>query len=268
MNFVYPQSLLDSALPDEMFQDEATALSQNGHGISLIDSERLASRTAKLRPAVQSGVTVVYRGWMLSPTEYENLESSITAAGAVPLTAKDKYLATHYLPNWYSAISDLTPETVVLPLDVDWEAELSKLGWEGFFVKDYVKSLKTSVGSLIKRPEDIRIVAAEMEKYRGTIEGGLCVRRVEDFVRETERRYFVIYGQPYSADRADTIPEIVHDCASRINSKFFSVDVVCRTDGNLRVVEIGDGQVSDLVGWPVERFVEIWTELVGPNDIS
>jgi hypothetical protein len=27
-----------------------------------------------------------------------------------------------------------------------------------------------------------------------------------------------------------------------------------------RIVEIGDGQVSDLVGWSVERLVEIWSE--------
>jgi hypothetical protein len=38
------------------------------------------------------------------------------------------------------------------------------------------------------------------------------------------------------------------------------VDVARREDGVERVVEIGDGQVSDLVGWSVEQFVEIWSE--------
>jgi ATP-grasp domain, R2K clade family 3 len=36
--------------------------------------------------------------------------------------------------------------------------------------------------------------------------------------------------------------------------------VARRADGVERIVEIGDGQVSDLVGWSVERFVEIWSE--------
>lgn len=63
-----------------------------------------------------------------------------------------------------------------------------------------MKSLKTSLGSIIERPEDIHIVVAEMEKYRGTIEGGLCVRRVEDFIPTTERRYFVLNNKPYGAD--------------------------------------------------------------------
>jgi hypothetical protein len=35
------------------------------------------------------------------------------------------------------------------------------------------------------------------------------------------------------------------------------VDVVQRADGQLRIVEIGDGQVSDLVGWTPERFASI-----------
>ena len=39
---------------------------------------------------------------------------------------------------------------------------------------------------------------------------------------------------------------------------FFSVDVATRADGILRVVEIGDGQVSDLVGWESARFAELW----------
>jgi hypothetical protein len=38
------------------------------------------------------------------------------------------------------------------------------------------------------------------------------------------------------------------------------VDVARQVDGVNRIVEIGDGQVSDLVGCSVERFVEIWNE--------
>ena len=47
-------------------------------------------------------------------------------------------------------------------------------------------------------------------------------------------------------------------------SRFFSVDVAKRDDGVLRVVEVGDGQVSDLVGWSVERFVEMWRRSATP----
>jgi hypothetical protein len=97
-----------------------------------------------------------------------------------------------------------------------------------------------------------------MRKYRGEIEGGICVRKVEDFVQESERRYFVLNGVAYAADSDHPTLAIVQECADRIPAKFFSVDVVQRADGVWRLVEIGDGQVSDLVGWPPEKFAEIW----------
>ncbi|WP_445251522.1 MULTISPECIES: ATP-grasp domain-containing protein [unclassified Microcoleus] len=45
---------------------------------------------------------------------------------------------------------------------------------------------------------------------------------------------------------------------SLIHSKFFSVDAVEPQDGVKRIVEIGDGQVSDLVGWSAARFAQLW----------
>ena len=98
----------------------------------------------------------------------------------------------------------------------------------------------------------------ELREYRGRIEGGICVRRVEGFIPETERRYFVLRGVAHSSSDAEPVPEIVRICAERIPSPFFSVDVIRRSDGTLRVVEIGDGQVSDLVGWTPEAFTEMW----------
>ena len=138
---------------------------------------------------------------------------------------------------------------------------MKRLGWGRFFVKDHVKSLKTSVGSIVEDPEQIEIVVSEMEKYRGFIEGGLCVRRVEDFIAGSERRYFVLNRTPYATEPGVAIPEPVIYCAEAIASPFFSVDVARRVDGVERIVEIGDGQVSDLVGWSVERFVNIWREV-------
>ncbi len=150
-------------------------------------------------------------------------------------------------------LSDLTPETRVYPSDCDLEAELRALDWPEYFIKDYVKSLKTSVGSRISKPEHVAAVVSDMRRFRGIIEGGFCVRRVENFLPDTERRYFVLDGVPHAA--SGDAPPIVHECAKRLRSRFYSVDVVQRTDGELRIVEVGDGQVSDLVGWTPEQFV-------------
>lgn len=63
-------------------------------------------------------------------------------------------------------------------------------------------------------------------------------------------------GKPYA--RNGVVPKIVRTIASRIDSPFFSVDVVLSTDGALRLIELGDGQVSDRKQWPAERFLEIF----------
>jgi hypothetical protein len=153
-------------------------------------------------------------------------------------------------------ISDFTPETRIFPITADLEAELRALGWDQFFIKDYVKSLKTSRGSILNDPAEITEVVAEMKRIRGEIEGGICVRRVEDFIRDSELRYFVLRQKAFGADEKP-VPPIVQHVAGKIPSPFYSIDVIRRKDGVLRVVEIGDGQVSDLVGWPDNIFADV-----------
>ena len=189
---------------------------------------------------------------MFSKDEYVSLVAAIHGTGCQPVSDTTNYLACHYLPNWYPLVSEFTPETKVYPADCHLAKELKGLGWSEYFIKDYVKSLKTSVGSRISKPEAVEVVVSEMRRYRGTIEGGFRVRRVEDFQPDTELRYFVFNGKPRAP--IGEVPEIVHQCASRVKSGFFSADVIQRTDGALRIVEIGDGQVSDLVGWSPQVF--------------
>ena len=110
---------------------------------------------------------------------------------------------------------------------------------------------------MVSRPEQAREVVSEMQKFRGEIEGGICVRRFEAFREGSEVRYFVLHGVGHALE--GSVPEIVRECAGRIPSPFFSVDIAVREDGEQRVVEIGDGQVSDLVGWPVDAFSNLWT---------
>jgi ATP-grasp domain, R2K clade family 3 len=246
-------------MPEELFRDEAQAMTAAGRKIHMIDTDDLSSGPTRIRPSLESGARVVYRGWMLTIGDYMNLAASVERAGGSCLTSPEEYVATHYLPNWYAVVKDYTPETIFLDTDADLVSELQRLGWGKFFVKDYVKSLKTSVGSIIEDPKQIQMVVSEMEKYRGFIEGGLCIRRVEDFIAGSDQRFFVLNKTPYAARLEETIPEAVALCAAAIPSLFFSVDVARRADGVERIVEIGDGQVSDLVGWSIERFVEIWS---------
>jgi hypothetical protein len=260
ISLLYPQSVLNPRMPDELFREETEAMAAASHTVHLIDTEALGSGPSRIRPPFEPGARVVYRGWMLTHGEYVNLAASVERAGGLCVASPEDYLATHHLPNWYPIVKNYTPETAFLDTGADLASELRRLGWEKFFVKDHVKSLKTPIGSIIEDPEQIEMVVSEMEKSRGFIEGGLCIRRVEDFIAGSERRYFVLNRTPYAAEPGAAIPEPVVLCAGAIPSLFFSVDIARRADGVERIVEIGDGQVSDLVGWSLERFVEIWSD--------
>jgi hypothetical protein len=256
MHFLFPSDPLSDGRCDEMFEEQRVALQAAGFATSLIP-DAVFDGGGRLR-GVNEGAMVVYRGWMVTPSQYDALEAAVTGAGAALLTRGEQYRFTHYLPNWYPLVADLTPETHVFDVDEDLVSGLRRLGWPRFFVKDYVKSLKTSTGAIIDSPKAITTLLEEMARFRGEIEGGVCVRRVEEFLPETERRYFVIQGRPHASVEGAAMPNIVEEVARRIGSPFFSVDVTRRRDGEMRVVEIGDGQVSDLVGWSPESFAEVW----------
>jgi ATP-grasp domain, R2K clade family 3 len=260
-HFLFPSSPLNPRIMDEAFFDQAIALKMAGFGTSAISVEE-----DRIVGTVPEGSTVVYRGWMMNESEYISYQGWCLGRGLTPFTSREQYLATHHLPNWYPLLEKWTPQTVVVPPEF-WEvgdlvAFCKNLGWEKFQVKDYVKSLKTAGGSVAVTPEQVPEIVENMRKFRGTIEGGIVVRRWEDFVSGSERRYFVINGRYFSQDGAFDIRHMrilarVHDV---VPSPFYSVDIAqpSNTDYEARLVEIGDGQVSDLVGWSAQRFAEIW----------
>ncbi|MEM7016038.1 MAG: ATP-grasp domain-containing protein [Pseudomonadota bacterium] len=254
MHIVYPGDYFKPKQVDELYRDEASAFSTAGWSYSAINVDELENILTLAD--LDAADIVMYRGWMLNETAYRGFTENIQRVGAKPLTSAEDYLSSHHLPNWYPKLQAFTAETVFLSPKDDLVNELSNLNWPGFFIKDHVKSLKTSVGSAVTDISMINTVVAEMEKFRGTIEGGLCIRRLEEYIEASEQRYFVINGTPHSAIPGN-VPDIVYACAKRLDSPFYSIDIAERIDGELRVVEIGDGQVSDLVGWGVERFVEV-----------
>lgn len=260
IRFIFPSDPLDHKQPDEGFAEEYAAAKKAGLRCSLFSVEDFELGTFRPIPRIEDGDRVLYRGWMLGPIEYAQLCDSIYAKGAVPVTSPDSYLECHYLPNWYESCKEWTPSTVFLDRHADFASELASLNWPKYFVKDYVKSLTTARGSIAESPAQVAEVVDLIEKYRGKIDGGICVRRFEALEPETEERYFIVAGTAFG--REGTVPTVVRDIASRITSPFFTADVVKASDGALRLIELGDGQVSDRKNWPVDRFVEMLGALV------
>ena len=273
--FLFPADPLNKRRIDEAFQDQTKALTDAGFGygiISLEDDSVFSPRGGALPQTPFKQDKIVYRGWMLNENEYDQLEGLVDFYGGKLLTSKEQYYATHYIPNWYDRLADVTANTLTFPCGLNGIAPgdllnaLRSLGLKKAFVKDYVKSLKTAGGSVIETPEDVLRVMVEMEKYRGEIEGGICVRKFEDYIPQTEIRYFVRDGKAYTPKVDHNISlmmmsgqtKLADEVARRISSPFFSVDIAMRADFEPRVIECGDGQVSDLVGWTPEEFAAIW----------
>jgi hypothetical protein len=127
-----------------------------------------------------------------------------------------------------------------------------------FFVKDYVKSLTTERGSIASNKKEVSDIIYLIKYYRGSIEGGISLRKVESFIEDSEVRYFVLNGNIYSPNGK------FHKITENINNihkeAFFSLDVIVDENGKEWIVEIGDGQVSDLKGknWKIDDFLTIF----------
>jgi hypothetical protein len=249
MQFIFPADPLNPNKMDEFFKPQAVELTVGYPAVFSLEEGTVQRVTA--------GDSVMYRGWMLNEDQYTQLSSLVEAQGAMLFTSTEQYLNTHHIPNWYPLLKQYTPDTI--SFSNRWLKEgnlvgalrmLKQFGWEKFLLKDYVKSLKTEGGSVLTDVEDAPKVVELMEKYRGTIEGGICVRRYEELT--DERRYFILNGQPSGHRAVDS--EVLQAAAIRIDSPFFSVDIGHDKTGKPRIVEIGDGQVSDLVGWTAKSF--------------
>lgn len=254
MHLLFPSDPFAAASPDEAYEEEYDAMRTHGVQCSLFCFEEFEAGRFKAKPAIPPNAEVVYRGWMMTPDAYVKLSSAVASAGATLRTSPDEYRHCHYLPEWYASCQEFTPETRFFERDSNFAVELADANWPGYFVKDYVKSLTTARGSVAASIHEVGEIVSLIEQYRGQVEGGVCVRRLESLLPETEERYFVIGGHAFARD--GVVPQVVRDIATRVTSPFFSVDVVQAEGGDLRLIELGDGQVSDRKKWPAARFAQ------------
>lgn len=253
--FLYPESYLKLKHIDEAYVDESSALRKSGHTIFSFNSETYLEDDF----SAISGSTVIYRGWMLTLEEYSKLENRLAEFDIKMLTTVEDYKSAHYLPEWVDKLGDLTPKShcfknVKAAREYVMHNEITSV-----FVKDFVKSLKTETKSFISDIEELDSWISEVEFYKGFIEGGICLREVEDFREETELRFFVVNGVIFN--NGVQIPSIVMNVVGLIKLPFYSVDVVLNSDNEWRVVEIGDGQVSSSETWDLDRFGRIFNQL-------
>lgn len=253
IQLLFPSDCIRPSKVAPEYEDEYLFASRAGVACTLIDID-----TMRLYGNPSVGTEIVYRGWMLNSDQYKAMSHSVTACGAQLMADHRDYINCHHLPRWYEKCHDLTPETMLFTEDqFDLIPTcLRDHGWRACFVKDYVKSLTTSRGSKAESLHEVYEIISQLRQFRGELEGGICLREFENLKSETERRYFVYQGRAFSVD--DNIPSIMDTIIGRIDSPFYSVDLALNAEGDYRLIEIGDGQVSDRKEWSIEKFMQIF----------
>jgi hypothetical protein len=258
MRIIFPFDPLEEKKADGPFRDEYDLLKSMGVECSLFDYDSLGFDEFKPKPQINHGDLVLYRGWMLNPVSYQKLTSLIERKGGKMVTSISDFVLSHHLPKWYESCKAFTPETVFSDSEDGLEVLADELGWNSFFVKDFVKSNYSNRGSIARSPAEVLEIVSLIKEHRGEIEGGISLRKVEEYLPETEQRYFVFNGKSYSHD--GDIPEMVSLISKIHPAPFFSIDLIQRSDGALRLVELGDGQVSDKKTWASEVFCKMIAE--------
>jgi hypothetical protein len=226
---------------------------QQGLSVHIFDSDNIVGSI--IMPPIEASACILYRGWMLTHDQYAQFEQRF---GARLITSVHDYHNAHYFPNWYTDIRSFTMTSIIT--DAVHAPEEFKHCAGRAFIKDYVKSLKTGKGSIVDSSADVARAIADMKKYRGFIEGGIVLREVVDLKPGSEMRFFVVKNTIFSPaddhDKFCLVEKAVQKLAHK-NMKFYSVDVAVTHDGRNIVIEIGDGQVSDYVGWKLDDFIEV-----------
>jgi len=258
---------------DPHFAAEADAARQLGGVVARLDHDALlAGRTNDAVSRVPAGLGAAwYRGWMIPSEVYANLAGALASRQCELLVTPDRYQTAHELPGWYDIFTAVTPASVwtqltpgVVPSPAELTALVAPLGTGPGVVKDYVKSRKHEwleacfVPELSNTADLHRVVRRFVELQEDFLAGGIVVRAFEQFTGSKhaagEARVWWVDGDPVLVgphpDTPEACPEPqladVGPAVRRLGCRFVTTDVASRTDGAWRVIEVGDGQVSDL----------------------
>lgn len=254
---------LNSRRVDAHYAAEASAVRDLGGRTAVIDHDALLNgdTAAAVRRVPEGTGPAWYRGWMIPGERYGDLAAALAHRGAELMTSPTAYRRAHELPGWYDIFASVTPQSVWsrgAPDDVG--ALVAPLGAGPGIVKDYVKSRKHEWYDACYLPEltDLdtvrKIIATFVERQAEFLAGGVVVRKFESFAGG-ESRVWWIDGEPVEVSPHPDTPSLnprpdlerVRPLVEAFAARFVTTDLARRADGVWRLVEVGDGQVSD---WP------------------
>jgi hypothetical protein len=263
---------LGPARVDPHFREQADAVRAMATA-ALVDHDELIRGDARraVRRVPQDLGPCWYRGWMMPSAKYADLAEALAGRGNQLLTRPAEYQRAHELPGWYEIFAAVTPKSVWMktnPYEVPTKemlAELTqKLNGGAAIVKDYVKSRKQEWADACYVPDltDLgalhTVVSNVVDRQGEDLAGGIVIREFEEFTTNGpdagEARVWWLDGEviligphPDSPEKLPA-PDLsdIQPLVKALGCRFVTTDLARHSDGRWRVVEAGDGQVSDL----------------------
>lgn len=236
MHVIYPCLPYSPRTVDPMWEPEYAWAQAQGLATGLVDIEN----DKVWLPVPDRPTQVIYRGWMLTGTEYDRL------ARLLPLAVSTaEYLSSHHAAGWYEAVASHTFPGRFLTEP----ALLSFAAGCRYSVKGLAKSF--GADSVLTSQSQLNAFWQRQELPSGT---PLFVRDFADLKPASERRFFVVRGQVLGAE-GTLLPASLQDAVTSLRPRlFYSFDVAETLASQPVLVEVGDGQVSDLKEWTVAEF--------------
>lgn len=262
--FLVPADPLNPRRADEYFASEAAAAKSLGWEVDLIDHDALGSGDAQrsVQLVTDAADDSLYRGWMIRSEHYGLLEAALETKGVRLRTKLDSYRRAHEFPGWYPVFRAHTAQSVWMTgpgtnglLDL-----VRELPPGPAIVKDWVKSMKHYWNEAayvpdVRDPDVVMRVAERFLELRDEdLVGGIVIRCFEEYEPGEVRSWWVdgkciaVTAHP---DTPDTLPpphvpvELLTESVNDLKAPFVTVDLAHRASGDWRVIEVGDGQVSD-----------------------
>ena len=261
---IFPSSYFSDDRPDEDLKSEYAAAVETGlfETVLFSNDKWFSDEKLVLNNAPNEPQYAVYRGWMMKPELYRKFYEKLREKNIRLLTMPSAYEKFHIFPNIYPELENDTAKMLVFPNSKNIDPEKIKSEFSKFMVKDFVKSVKGTdfpkyFDSSVTREEFDRQMELFCELRGSLYTGGICIKEFLELKKydgfTNEFRVFYINNKTASVSRnsmqppyTPEPPEKLIEKYAKLDSPFYTVDYAQTQDGEWKIIEAGDGQVSGL----------------------
>jgi hypothetical protein len=267
---------------DPDFEEEYLSAKENSFPVILFNFDDFAisndiNSAIKRIKATDQATLTIYRGWMLTPNQYDELYQALLSKNYRLINTTSEYQNCHYLPDSLKFIENKTARTIFEKFSDDESVkkliEKTKIFKDNpVIIKDFVKSEKHDWHTACFVPiasdtENLRQIINNFIALRGKyLNEGIVIREFLNLnnltnhsksgmpIKEEYRLFFFdkkLLGMfeyweegHYLLSKPDT--KEFEQIAQGVESNFFTMDIARKTNGELVIIELGDGQVSGL----------------------